>query len=348
MGGILTDGSKVSKLSEYLAASLPDFSEPFSVKEFSDGQSNPTYLLTAGKRKYVLRSKPPGQLLKSAHAVDREFRVMSALKNTNVPVPKTYVLCEDQEIIGSVFFVMEYKDGRIFWDPALPDMDRKLRSVYFNEMNTVLANLHKVNINEVGLGDYGRPGNYYQRQFNRWSQQYRASETKTIEAMDALIDWLAGNIPVDDGLVSLVHGDYRLDNMIFHRTEPRIIAMLDWELSTLGHPFADLAYQCMQWRLPNKGILSGLGGIDRVSEGIPNEQDYVTSYCKRLNIDDIPNWAFYLSFGFFRFAAIVQGVLKRALDGNASSDKAIAVGQLAQPLAEMAVDIIEQDKQLLH
>jgi len=346
MGGILTDGSSVSRLSEYLAASLPIFSEPYTVKEFSDGQSNPTYLLTAGNQKYVLRCKPPGQLLKSAHAVDREFRVMSALKNTNVPVPRTYVLCEDPGIIGSVFFIMEYADGRIFWDPALPDINRKSRTDFFDEMNTVLANLHKVNVNEVGLGDYGRPGNYYQRQFSRWLQQYRSSETRTIEAMDALIDWLADNIPADDGLVSLVHGDYRLDNMIFHHTEPRIIAVLDWELSTLGHPFADLAYQCMQWRLPNKGILSGLGGIDLISQGLPNEQEYVASYCKNLNIGDIPNWTFYLAFGCFRFAAIVQGVLKRALDGNASSGKAIEVGRLAQPLAEMAVNIIEQDKQV--
>lgn len=270
---------------------------------------------------------------------------MSALQKTDVPVPETYLLCEDQEIIGSIFLIMEYMDGRIFWDPALPDIDRNLRGAMFDEMNRVLANLHKVDFAKVGLGNYGRPGNYYQRQFSRWSQQYEASQTKTIEAMDALIAWLSENLPLDDGVVSLVHGDYRLDNLIFHHTEPRIIAVVDWELSTLGHPFADLAYQCMQWRLPNKDVLSGLGDIDRRAVGIPSEQEYVAAYCRRLKLDDIPNWTFYLSFSFFRFAAIVQGVLKRALEGNASSDKAVEVGQLAQPLAELAIDIIEQSQQ---
>ena len=330
------------KLSKYLEAFLPGFRGPVVLKKFTDGQSNPTYLLTTNDNKYVLRSKPPGQLLKSAHAVDREFRVMRALQDADVPVPKTYHLCEDEEVIGSVFFIMEYMDGRIFWDPALPGMDKIKRGAVFDEMNRVLANLHKVDFVSLGLAEYGRPGNYYQRQFNRWSEQYKASQTKTIDAMDVLINWLSENIPEDDGRVSLVHGDYRLDNMIFHPTEIRILALLDWELSTLGHPFADLAYQCMQWRLPNKGVLSGLGGIDRNNAGIPSELDYVAAYCRRLNLAGIPNWPFYLAFGCFRFAAIVQGVLKRALDGNASSDRAIEVGALAQPLVEMAIDIIEQ------
>ena len=330
------------KLSKYLEASLPGFRGPVDIRKFTDGQSNPTYLLSSNDTKYVLRSKPPGQLLKSAHAVDREFRVMRALHDVDVPVPKTYLLCEDEEVIGSVFFIMEYVEGRIFWDPALPGMDKKKRGAVFGEMNRVLANLHKVDFVSIGLGEYGRPGNYYQRQFSRWSEQYKASQTKTIGAMDKLIDWISANLPTDDGLVSLVHGDYRLDNIIFHPTETRILALLDWELSTLGHPFADLAYQCMQWRLPNKGILSGLGGINRNNVGIPSERDYVADYCRRLNLESIPNWPFYLAFGFFRFAAIVQGVLKRALDGNASSDRAIEVGALAQPLAEMAIDIIEQ------
>ena len=345
MNNIPSIGFDLSRLCEYLENALSDFRGPAKIKKFADGQSNPTFLLTTIGRNYVLRSKPSGPLLKSAHAVDREFRVMSALRNTDVPVPETYLLCEDQEIIGSVFFIMEYMDGRIFWDPALPDIDRNLRSEMFDEMNRVLTNLHKVDIAEIGLGDYGRPGNYYQRQFSRWSQQYEAPQTKIIAAMDNLIAWLSENLPLDDGVVSLVHGDYRLDNLIFHHTESRIIAVVDWELSTLGHPFADLAYQCMQWRLPNKGVLSGLGGIDRPTVGIPAEREYVAAYCQRLNLDGIPNWTFYLSFSFFRFAAIVQGVLKRALEGNASSDKAVEVGQLAQPLAEMAIDIIEKGQQ---
>ncbi len=332
------------KLCRYLESTLPGFRGPLRAEKFSGGQSNPTFLLSTAGGRYVLRRKPPGQLLKSAHAVDREFRVISALQNSEVPVPEAYHLCEDESVIGSMFYVMEFMDGRIFWNPALPDMTAGDRSVVFDEMNRVLAELHRVDIESAGLSDYGRPGNYYQRQFSRWSQQYKASETETIEAMDLLIQWLPEYMPEDDGRVSLVHGDYRLDNLIFHRSENRIIAVVDWELSTLGHPFADLAYQCMQWRMPNDGILHGLGGIDRAASGIPPEADYVAAYCRRMGLDSISNWTFYLVFSFFRLAAIAQGVLKRALDGNASSEKAIEVGRLARPLAEMAVDIVEHDQ----
>lgn len=333
-----------TRLARYLEKVLPGFRGPLSAEKFSDGQSNPTFLLNAASGQYVLRRKPPGELLKSAHAVDREYRVMNALRNSDVPVAEVYHLCEDDTVIGSLFFIMEYKPGRIFWNPALPELDNAARGAIYDEMNRVLAALHCVDIEAVGLGDYGRPGNYYERQYSRWSQQYRASETETIAAMDQLIDWLPTRMPADDGRVALAHGDYRLDNLIFHAEEPRIVAVVDWELSTLGHPYADLAYQCMQWRMPNEHkVLRGLGDLDRESLGIPSEARYVESYCRRTGVDDIGDWTFYLAFSFFRFAAIVQGVLKRALDGNASSPQAVEVGRLARPLAERAVELIERE-----
>jgi aminoglycoside phosphotransferase (APT) family kinase protein len=327
-------------LENYLRTNLPGFSGTLKTSKFAGGQSNPTFLLEAGGSKYVLRRKPPGNLLKSAHAVDREFRVTKALLQTPVPVAKPLLLCEDDNVIGSMFYVMEYLDGRIFWDPALPEQDNAERSAIYAQMCSVLAAMHSVDVNAVGLGDYGKPGSYFERQIGRWTQQYRASETETIEAMDTLIDWLPQNLPVDDGRVSLAHGDYRLDNLIFHKTEPRIVAVVDWELSTLGHPFADIAYQCMQLRLPNAGSLGGLAGVDRKARGIPTEGEYVATYCRLSGIDGIPNWNFYLVFCFFRLAAILQGVKKRALDGNASSTKALQMGEMAKPLAQMAVDLL--------
>ena len=248
-------------LEHYLEKNVPDFKGPLSAEKFAGGQSNPTFKLTAGDTSYVLRRKPPGELLKSAHAVDREFKVISALRDTDVPVPKTYALCEDESIIGSMFYVMEYMDGRILWDPALPEArDNAERSAIYDAMNATMAALHRVDVDAVGLADYGRPGNYFERQVGRWSKQYRASETQTIQEMEALMRWLPANMPADDGLVSLVHGDYRLDNMMFHHQEPRVIALLDWELSTLGHPLADLANQCMAWMLPRDAGVKGLAG----------------------------------------------------------------------------------------
>lgn len=328
------------KLARYLEQQVDGFKGPLSAEKFAGGQSNPTFAINAHSGRYVLRRKPPGQLLKSAHAVDREYRVINALANTDVPVAKAYHLCEDDSIIGSMFYLMEYVDGRIYWDAALPELNNSERSAFYQEMNRVLACLHSVDVEAVGLGDYGKPGNYFQRQVSRWSQQYRASETHTIPAMEQLLSWLPANQPDDDGRVSLVHGDYRLDNMIFHPTEARVLAVVDWELSTLGHPYADLAYQCMQLRLPKGGNLSGLMGIDRNTLGIPNEEDYVASYCKRMGIEGIPNWNFYLAFSFFRLAAIVQGIKKRALDGNASSDNALKVGDMTEALAEAAMPLI--------
>jgi aminoglycoside phosphotransferase (APT) family kinase protein len=330
------------KLSAYLQQHIDDFRGPLTAEKFAGGQSNPTYLITAASGKYVLRRKPPGVLLKSAHAVDREFRVMSALVQSAVPVPKMHLFCDDDSVIGSMFYVMDYIDGRIMWDAALPEQSNTERSAIYDAMNQVLADLHNVDIEAVGLSDYGRPGNYFERQLSRWTSQYRASETLAIPAMETLIQWLAENLPPDDGLVCINHGDFRLDNMMFDRNEPKVLALLDWELSTLGHPYADLAYQCMQLRIPTTAAIPGLGGMDREALGIPSEKNYVKRYCERRGIAGIDHWVFYLAFSFFRLSAILQGVYKRALDGNASSQKAINYGALAAPLAELGVSLIEQ------
>ncbi len=336
------DQLDIAKLNHYLGGHIEGFAGLQAAEKFPGGQSNPTYLLTANSGKYVLRRKPPGELLKSAHAVDREFRVITALAETDVPVASGYHLCEDDDVIGSMFYVMGYVDGRIFWNPALPDLANAERSAIYDEMNRVLAALHGVDVGAVGLNDYGKPGNYFERQVGRWSKQYLAAETETIEPMDELMRWLPEHMPDDDGQVALVHGDYRLDNMIFDPTAARVLAIVDWELSTLGHPFADLAYQCMQWRLPNTGISKGLADIDRAAIGIPTEAEYVETYCRRTGRAGISDWTFCLAFSFFRLASIVQGVLKRALDGNASNTQAIQIGKMTRPLAQAAIDLIDE------
>lgn len=330
----------VDKLARYLEANVIGFKGPLKAEKFAGGQSNPTFKISAGSGEYVLRRKPPGELLKSAHAVDREYRVLSALADTDVPVAEVYHLCEDDAIIGSMFYLMEYMQGRVLWDPALPNMSTVQRGEIFDQMNQVLVSLHSVDIEAAGLQDYGRPGNYFARQISRWTKQYQASEMETIADMDRLIEWLPENTPEDDGKLVLAHGDFRLDNMMFHATESQPIALLDWELSTLGHPYADLAYQCMQLRLDNDSVLAGLGGVDRRALGIPSEQDYVALYCQRMGIESIPNWNFYMIFSMFRFAAILEGVGQRALGGNASSDKAAQMRELVKPLAKMAVEMI--------
>ena len=328
-----------AKLGAYLGDRIPNFGDLLSAEKFSGGQSNPTFLLKTSKSQYVLRRKPPGELLKSAHAVDREYRVLSALADTPVPVAKVYHLCEDDGVIGSMFYVMEYVDATVFWDPALPEVTAEQRGRLYREMSRVLAAIHSVDLNAAGLVDYGRPGNYFARQIDRWTKQYRASETEHLPGMEVLIDWLPANMPEDDGRVCLVHGDYRLDNLMFCHDASRVLAVVDWELSTLGHPYADLAYQCSQLRLSKDSELSGLGSVDRAELGIPDEASYVEMYCDYMGLEGIPDWNFYLMFSFFRFAAILQGVKKRALDGNASSDRAMKMATMIEPLVELAMDL---------
>ena len=332
----------IAKLQPYLEQHVPGFSGALTFEKFPGGQSNPTFKLSAGGKHYVLRRKPPGELLKSAHAVDREFKVISALHATDVPVAEAYCLCEDESLIGSMFYVMEYMEGRVFWDSQLPEVEsNEERAAIYAEMNRVLAALHSVDVDAVGLSDYGRPGNYFERQIGRWTKQYRASETGHSAAMEQLMEWLPANIPEDDGTVCLVHGDYRIDNVMFHPTEPRIIAVLDWELSTLGNPLADLSYQCMAWALPAGAGISGLAGVDRAALGLPSDEAYVASYCERTGRGKIENWNFYLIFCFFRLAAILQGIKKRAEIGTASSAEAESRGAMVEPLAAAGINLIK-------
>jgi aminoglycoside phosphotransferase (APT) family kinase protein len=293
----------------------------------------------------VLRAKPPGQLLKSAHQVDREYRVMKALAGTDVPVPPVLHLSPEDSPIGRMFYVMQFLEGRILWDPALPEIGSSgERSAIYDAMNRTLAALHSVDVGKVGLADFGKPGSYFERQLSRWTSQYRASETGTIVDMDNLIAWLEQHLPPDDGLVSLVHGDFRIDNMMFAPDRPEVIAVLDWELSTLGHPYADLSYQCMHWRLPHASGFRGLGGIDRAAVGLPSEEEYVARYCERRGLAGIDNWTFCLAFSFFRLGAICQGVYKRYVDGNASNpEKAKGYHEVVKLLARAAVELIEKE-----
>lgn len=323
----------------YLAEHVPGFRGPLEVKKTPTGQSNPTFVLSSPSGRYVLRRKPPGQLLKSAHAVDREFRVQRALAKTEVPVAKMHVLCEDESVIGSMFYVMEWVDGEVHFDPRLPDKDSDTRSAMFDGMNRALAALHDVDYKAIGLEDYGKPGSYFARQIGRWTKQYRASETATVPEMDELIAWVEANIPPDDGITTLVHGDYRIDNLIYARDGGRVLAVLDWELSTLGHPYSDLAYQCMQWRMPPGEDTRGLEGVDRRALGIPTEEEYVARYCERRGLPGIPIFDFCLAFSFFRMAAIIQGVKRRGLDGNASNpQRALKMGEYVPVFARKGLD----------
>tara|TARA_Y100001934_G_scaffold89337_1_gene110747 strand:- start:982 stop:2013 length:1032 start_codon:yes stop_codon:yes gene_type:complete len=329
----------ISRLQRYLSQTVPDIGTIQSAEKFAGGQSNPTYRLDCEGQDYVLRSKPPGKLLKSAHAVEREFRVMGALAGSQVPVPAVFHLCEDLDVIGSIFFIMSYENGSIFWDPALPELKTCERVSLYEDEIRVLAALHSIDPARIGLADFGRPGNYFERQIKRWTDQYRASETGSIDAMESLMQWLSQEMPDDDGQSALIHGDYRLDNLIMMPDSTRIQAVIDWELSTLGHPLADLAYFCMCLRMPHHEQIRGLAGVDRSTLGIPPEADLVRQYCTLRGIQPISQWPFYLAFSFFRLAAICQGVLKRALDGNASSEQAHKVGALTPLLAELGLDI---------
>ncbi len=323
-------------LQAFMLSHVEGFQGPLTVRQFRGGQSNPTYLLASPSGKYVLRRKPPGKLLKSAHAVDREYRVISALYAADFPVPRPYVLCEDQEIVGTMFFIMEFVEGRIFWELDLPNSDPGERRAIYEHANQTIADLHNFDYEKIGLSDFGKPGNYFARQISRWSKQYAASETSKITAMNKLIEWLPGNIPVDES-ATVVHGDYRLDNMIIHPAEPRIIAILDWELSTIGHPLGDFTYHLMAWQMPEIGIGStGLQGKDLEALGRPPEEDYVASYCATTGRDDgIANRDFYSAYNFFRIAAILQGIAGRVRDGTAASVHAERAANAVAPLASL-------------
>ena len=331
-------------LSAWLSRHLDGFTGPLTVEMFKGGQSNPTYKLVTAGQSYVMRAKPGpvAKLLPSAHAIEREFAVMRGLAGTDVPVPQMHVLCEDESVIGRAFYVMECMQGRVLWDQSLPGMQPAERGAIYDEMNRVIAALHTVRFADRGLASYGKPGNYFDRQIGRWSKQYVASITQPIEAMDRLMEWLPAHMPDsarDESRVSIVHGDYRLDNLMFHPTEPRVIAVLDWELSTLGHPLADFSYHCMGWHIP-PGTFRGIGGLDFKSLGIPTEDEYIRRYCERTGFATPEalrkDWNFYLAYNLFRMAAILQGIAKRVEDGTASSAQAKASGAGARPLAEMA------------
>lgn len=324
----------VRRLEEYMRSHVEGFQGSLEVSQFKGGQSNPTYLLESRSGKYVLRRKPPGKLLRSAHAVDREFMVISSLYAAGFPVPRPFVLCTDEDVVGTMFFIMEFVEGRILWDLDLPESSEEERRALYDAMNQTIADLHKFDVGGIGLSEFGKPGNYFERQVSRWSKQYSASETAKIPTMDRLIEWLPKNIPNDDGS-AVVHGDFRLDNMIIHPTEPRVIAVLDWELSTIGHPLGDFTYHLMAWQMPNLGLgSSGLVGKDLAGLGIPTEDEYVATYCQRTGrADGIPDRDFYAAYNFFRLAAILQGIAGRVRDGTAASAHADRAALAVEPLA---------------
>ncbi len=331
-------------LAKWLSEHVTDFAGPLSIEQFAGGQSNPTFKLVTPSRNYVMRAKPApvAKLLPSAHAIEREYRVMDALSRTGVPVAKMLALCEDEAVIGRAFYVMEHVEGRVLWDPSLPGMSGAERAAIYDEMNRVIAALHSVDPAAAGLADYGKAGHYLERQIARWSKQYEASETEAIEAMHRLIEWLPAHVPFDTGeRVAVVHGDYRLDNLIFHPCEPRILAVLDWELSTLGDPIVDFAYHCMAWHV-DPVQFRGIAGLNWDTLGIPDEQRYVERYRERTGFTIAGDWNFYLAFNMFRIAAILQGIMKRVTVGTASSAQAIDAGRRARPMAELAWSYAEK------
>lgn len=334
----------VEALDHWLRANMPGYEGPLSLEMFKGGQSNPTYKLNTPARSYVMRAKPGpvAKLLPSAHAIEREYTVMRGLADSEVPVPAMLCLCEDECVIGRAFYVMEFKQGRVLWDQSLPGMTPAQRRDIYLEMNRVIAALHTVQFADKGLAGYGKPGNYFERQIGRWSKQYTASITQAIPEMDQLMEWLPAHIPAmarDDSMVSIVHGDYRLDNLMFAPDAPQITAVLDWELSTLGHPLADFSYHCMAWHIP-PGAFRGIGGLDHAALGIPSEQDYIQLYCQRTGLAQPEqlqaDWNFYMAYNMFRIAAILQGIAKRVEAGTASSAQAVSSAAGARPLAQMA------------
>ncbi|HEU4460171.1 MAG TPA: phosphotransferase family protein [Methylibium sp.] len=339
----------VAALEAHLARHLEGFEGPLAVEQFKGGQSNPTFKLVTPARSYVMRSKPGpvAKLLPSAHAIEREFAVMQGLAGSEVPVARMLLLCEDESIIGRAFYLMEFVEGRVLWEQSLPGLSPAERGKIYDEMNRVIAALHRVDFAARGLSQYGKPGNYFERQIGRWTKQYQASITVPNPAMDALIEWLPAHIPGsarDAAQTSIVHGDFRLDNLIFHPREPRVLAVLDWELSTLGHPLADFSYHCMSWHIP-PGAFRGIGGLDLASLGIPSEADYIARYCERTARSPdalVTDWSFYLAYNLFRMAGILQGIAKRVEDGTAASEQAKQAGAGARPLAEMGWAIAQK------
>ena len=334
----LSDG-QVARLETWISDQLPGYRGPLEISKFATGQSNPTYALTSPTGRYVLRRQPDGKLLPSAHAVDREYRVMRALAETPVPVPGMFALCEDLSILGTKFFLMARVDGRTLIDPALPDFTAQARRALYENQVDLLAELARVDVAAVGLEDFGAPGDYVARQIARWSSQYRASETRTIDAMESLMTWLPANAPADDGARALVHGDFRLDNMLLDPQRPEVLALIDWELSTIGHPLIDVTYLMTMLRLPPHPTHGGLGGTDRSALGIPSERELLDRFLARSGVAAPARWEFYIAFHFFRFAAILQGIAKRVETGNASNRAAATVAAMAEPMARMGWSI---------
>ncbi|HEY6132368.1 MAG TPA: phosphotransferase family protein [Rubrivivax sp.] len=334
----------IAALQSYLAPRLDGFAGPLRVEQFKGGQSNPTFKLATPGSAYVMRTKPgpAARLLPSAHAIEREFRVMQALHGSEVPVPRMHLLCEDESVIGRAFYVMAFVEGRVLWDQALPGLAKPERAAIYDEMNRVLSALHRVDPAAAGLADFGRPGSYFERQIGRWSKQYLASVTEPIDAMDRLIEWLPAHIPAgarDETQATIVHGDFRMDNLIFAPDEPRVLAVLDWELATLGHPLADFSYHCLAWHIPHS-MGRGIGGLDAPALGIPSEAEYLRRYCERTGRSGgaaalLAEWDFYLAYNLFRIAAILQGIARRVVDGTAASAQARQAGAGARPLAEL-------------
>ena len=331
-------GFDLDALRVYLESRLPGFAGPLTVTSFKGGQSNPTFRLDTPGRRYVMRSKPgpAAKLMPSAHAIEREFRVIGALGRCAIPVPQVHLLCEDESVIGRAFYIMECVEGRVLWEQGLPGFERGERAAIYDAMNSVIAALHNVDYVAAGLEDFGRPGNYFARQISRWSKQYEVTATEHIESMNRLIAWLPGAIPAGDE-ASVVHGDYRLDNLMFHPTEPRVVAVLDWELATIGHPLADFSYHCMSWHITPANF-RGIAGLDLDALGIPQESEYIRRYCQRTGRDVASvsqHWDFYLAYNLFRLAGILQGIMKRHLDGTASSEQAADAGMRARLLADL-------------
>ena len=332
------------RLQDFMANHVEGFEGPIEVEQFKGGQSNPTYRITAKSGKYVLRRKPPGKLLKSAHAVDREYRVISALKAQEFPVPKPHVLCTDDSVLGTMFYIMDFADGRVVWNPHVPGVSREHRTAVFDSLNATIAHLHSIDPDQAGLSDFGKPGGYVARQIDRWSKQYKASETQKVAEMDKLMAWLPDACPADSD-VAIVHGDFRLDNTVLHKSEPKIIAVLDWELSTLGDPIADFTYHMMQWHMPPSNSGAGVGslvGHDLNALGIPSMEAYIERYCERTGRNEIGSFDFYFAYNFFRMGAIFQGIVGRVRDGTAANPNAAAMESQVRPMAEVAWEYAER------